>query len=258
VARGGSITFTFSANSGYHVSSVTIDGIPISSADISKGSYTFANAMMNHSIAVSSSSGVQRTDISLHVDVSDGGYVEYSLDGGKTFTRYTETVENIPEGSDIVLRAYANDGYEFGKWMPSGTTSYELTLGKAGGPMDVSVVFESQSSPSGSSDNSWMWWVLGIIVLLIIIGLILWFLLFYRRYYDVIKVSPENVTIVGDNRVHRKNEYRFTVQGSHSGKISYRVGKDENIPWKTITPNDNGEYIIPKGEITDNVTVRTD
>jgi hypothetical protein len=86
------------------------------------------------------------------------------------------------------------------------------------------------------------------------VGLFLWFILFYRRYYDVIKVSPESIEIIGDDRVHRKNEYTFKINGL-VGKVSYRVGDDDDTPWKPIFPNSEGVYIIPKGEIVDDVTI---
>jgi hypothetical protein len=87
------------------------------------------------------------------------------------------------------------------------------------------------------------------------LALLLWFLLFYRRYYDVLKVTPPSVTIVGDDRVHRKNEYRFTVNG-HTGKMAYRIGNDDDTKWKTIVADANGEYVIPKGEIVDDVYIQ--
>ncbi len=49
VSYGGSQTYTFAANTGYHINSVTIDGTAIGSP----GSYTFSTVTTNHSISVS-------------------------------------------------------------------------------------------------------------------------------------------------------------------------------------------------------------
>jgi ATP-dependent Zn protease len=182
VVRGGNITFTFSANSGYYVSSVAVDGVDLPSADISTGTYTFKNVMMNHSIDVKSSSGTQKADISLNIDIDEKkGYAEYSLDGGKTFIKYTGTVKNISEGSDVVVRAYADDGYVFEKWeTPTTITSWQASLGNAESSMNIAVVFDSSSQQSSdSSGGSILWWVLGLIILLIIIFFII--LILWRR-----------------------------------------------------------------------------
>lgn len=49
VAPGGSITFTVTAKTGYHVAKVLVDGV---AATLTSGKYTFTNVIANHSIAV--------------------------------------------------------------------------------------------------------------------------------------------------------------------------------------------------------------
>jgi hypothetical protein len=256
VGRGENQTFYFSAKDGYHITSVTIDNVPISQADIDKGYYTFRNVLMNHFIDVKSSpgdSGGQRTDLTLRIDVAEGrGYAEYSIDGSP-FVTYTEVV-NIPEHADVIVRAYADDGYEFVKWeTPNVETSSEVPFEDVGGSLHLYLYFSGESSPAPSSDhNGWLWWILALIILLILVALLLWFLLFYRRYYDVVKVSSQGVTIIGDDRVHRKSKYVFKIEGVFIGKVSYRIGEDGQ--WKLLIPASD-EYTIPKGEITDTVTI---
>ena len=259
VSMGGNQTFTFSVANGYHIVSVLVDGIPLSQAQMDAGSYTFKKVMMNHSIQVSSASGpAPRTTVSLTIDISpqNGGYAEYSLDEGQTFTQYTNTV-TVSIGSNVSVRADANDGFDFQKWMNGSTTTTtsDMSLGTMSSPVHLTLYF-MEKGQDGNNDNNggiW-WWILVIVVLLILIGLLLWFLLFYRRYYDVIK--PENVSVIGDDRVHRKSEYAFTINGGFSGVVSYRLGDEEDdLPWEKIYPDANGKYIIPKGVITDDVTI---
>jgi hypothetical protein len=47
-------TFTFSAKSGESIVSVSVDGVPISQAEMARGSYTFTNVLMHHTITVKS------------------------------------------------------------------------------------------------------------------------------------------------------------------------------------------------------------
>ena len=94
--------------------------------------------------------------------------------------------------------------------------------------------------------DAFPWWV----ILLFIAGFLLLLILFYRRRYEVIKAEGP-VSIIGKDKAHRKSAYRFSAEGA--GLVSYRIG--ESGTWKTLSPDADGEYMIPKGEITDNVTI---
>jgi hypothetical protein len=61
------------------------------------------------------------------------------------------------------------------------------------------------------------------------------------------------VTIVGKDRTRRKRAYHFTIEGEALGTVSYRVGEDGE--WKTLSPRSDREYVIPRGEIIDDVTI---
>ena len=251
VQRGNSQTFTFSANSGYHIVSVFVDGVAIPQDQIALGSYTFSNVVANHLMQVTSTSGPGPTAITLTIDITpqNGGSAEYSLNNGQTFTPYTGTV-TVPAGSNVAVKADPADGYTFEKWVNGSavTTASVLSLGTLSSSVHLALYFTNGQGGGDGHGNVW-WWIIGAIILLLLIGLLLWFLLFWRRYYDVIK--PSNVT--GNDKVHRKGEYTFTVSGS--AIVSYRVGDDENAQWKVLPPSANGEYVIPKGEITDDVTI---
>jgi hypothetical protein len=255
VLGGDDASFAFSASHGYYVAAVLVDGIPLSRDQISLGYYTFRDVVMNHSIDVKAD-GLM-SNLTLRIDVAEGkGYAEYSIDG-KAFVRYTGIV-NIFESDDIVAKAYAADGYTFVKWeTPAAVTTSQVSFDDVKGSLHLYLYFtgESNGSTGGSSsgDKNLFLWILAFIILLILIGLLLWFLLFYRRYYDVIKVES-TAEIIGDDMVHRKSRYVFTIAGT-SANVSYRVGDDDDTPWKTLLPDADGKYIIPKGEITDDVTI---
>ena len=58
VTKGSSITFTFTAKAGYHISSVTIDGTKqLDRAQIKEGKYTFNDVRSNHTITVAAAAG---------------------------------------------------------------------------------------------------------------------------------------------------------------------------------------------------------
>ncbi|MCL2148506.1 MAG: hypothetical protein FWH47_04110, partial [Methanomassiliicoccaceae archaeon] len=169
VTGGASQTFAFSANSGYVVSSVTVDGRALSQADIDLGQYTFRNVGMNHSIDVKSRAA---SNIPIRIGGGDGGHAEYSVDGG-AFQTYTPGT-TFPEGSQVTLRAVADDGYEFEEWVIGGVSYYTQEVALGGGQAgDVMLYFTG-----GPDGGNLMWIVIALIVALVLIIIIV---ILYRR-----------------------------------------------------------------------------
>jgi len=248
VQKGDNKTFFFSASPGYSISSVTVDRRSLTQEQIALGQYTFTNLNMNHTIDVA---GIYNPDgsITLSINIAQGkGYAEYSFDGGANFTTYVSATA-IPPSSNVVIRAYADDGYGFDRWGgASESTMSEISFGGVGTSLHLDLYFTENSAAHGGL----LWWTLGLIILTIIILSLIWLILFYGRYCDVIKIGG-NAIIMGNERVRRRSEYRFSVEGSSGGKVSYRVG--EGGQWKTLSPDTNGEYTIPMGETVDNIAI---
>ena len=243
VPSGGSRTFSFSADTGYHISAVTVDGIDLSQTDIEKGSYTFFNVVSGHTISVSSAAG-EKAGMTLTINIVAGsGSAEYSINGGG-FLTYSTPVP-LPDNADVTVRAVADDGYSFSGWGYAGGMYKSSDYSLYG--LTTSVSLDLHFAGGQSGNNNLLWWVLIVIVILIIIGFLIWFFLFYRRKYEVIK-GP---TITGDDWAYRKSEYRFKAEGT--GTVSYRIGEDGG--WKTVLPGPDREYVIPRGEITDKVMI---
>jgi len=54
--------------------------------------------------------------------------------------------------------------------------------------------------------------------------------------------------------VRKKAEYRFTIQGGgERDPVSYHIGEDGE--WKILLPGLDGGYVVPKGLITDTLTI---
>ena len=176
VQGGTSKTFTYSAASGYHISSVTVNGKDLSQEQIT-GSYTFTNVMYNNTIVVKSAPG---SLITLTITIAQGsGYAEYSVNGSD-FVRYSSPVP-LNASDSVTVRAVAGDGYSFVKWeTPATETALEITL-SATSSLSLKAYFSDSSiSPgsnsNGGSSNSDLWiWALAVIIVLIIIGAIIWY-----------------------------------------------------------------------------------
>ena len=250
VKGGSSQTFKFSALDGFSIAFVRVDGKLISQAEIDKGSYTFNDVNSNHTIELNSRD--TRSDIMLRIDVVMGkGYAEYKLDDGP-FVRYTAPVL-IPRYTNVTVVAYADDGYSFKQWKDGDRvyTKPSLNLGSPAGSVHLELYFKDGNDRSGIFGLDMLWWMMMSVALLVLAGFLFWFLVFYRRTYDVIKITS-SVEIDGKDRARRKKAYRFTIKGGYSGTVSYKIGEGE---WKVLVSNEKGEYTIPRGEITDTVTI---
>jgi hypothetical protein len=249
VVKGGTNqSFRFSALEGYLITAVLVDGKPISQAEVDLGIYTFRNVNANHTIDVFSRG--MRTDITLVIEVMQGsGYAEYSINGGP-FIRYTAVV-TLREYDNVTAVAYGTNGSEFIEWREGGRIFIDeaVTLTHIAGPVYLELYFTE-----GKGDKGFFWWWI-IVVIALILGFLWWFLFYYRRSYDVIKVS-HTAEIVGKDRVRRKRAYTFKIEGGPAIPVSYRIGNDDDAPWKILSPDPaTGEYKIPRGEITDDVTI---
>jgi cytoskeletal protein RodZ len=247
VSGGSSITFTFSAAQGHAVSSVEVDGRALSQAQIASGSYTFYDVHANHTIKVTSRDA--RSDITLRINVIEGsGYAEYRINNG-SFVRYDRVV-TIQEFSDLEVRAFGLNGSEFVKWVDGARTYTESSISfpALGGSISLDLYFTEDSG----TDIPWLMVVIAAIAVIAAAGVIWWFFFVFRRAYEVIKVSSSS-SIIGKDKARRKSKYVFSVEEGASGTVSYRVGEDGM--WKSPLSTPEGEYVIPKGEITDSVTI---
>lgn len=104
ITGGTSKTIHFGAKSGYHISSVTIDGKKYTGSDIKKfgtyasGSYTFNNIIDDHRVEVTSAANYKITTSHRHIISSNG-----DLSTGSDDCQITPTITNIyPEESKTV------------------------------------------------------------------------------------------------------------------------------------------------------------
>ena len=257
VPDGAGRTFHFSAEAGYAIAGVAVDGKLLSQKDVGLGYYTFLDVHAEHTIEVFGR--VQRTDIILTIDVMEGeGHAEYSVNSS-SFARYTTAVV-LPEHADITVRAFADDGYVFKEWRHGSTVHQTsgVSLSDLMEAVHLELYFAEDGSgrigdtgDDSSGKGGFPLWAVGLL-LLIIAGFLLWFIFYYRRSYEVIKVES-GPAIVGKDRARRKRAYTFLIEGSPSGTVSYRVGEDGER--KPLSPNEKGEYVIPGRDVIDKLTI---
>jgi len=180
-------------------------------------------------------------DKEFHFYAKEGYYISSVKVNGVSLTQ-----TQIDLGYYTFFNVYSNKAIDI-KSAPTGTIS-----NNPDGSPDVEEPLSDDNSTNAQKDHGLPLFALALVVLLILVGLLMWFLFFYRRYYDVIKTG-NSLAIIGRDSVHRKSEYRFTIGNGSSGTVSYRIGEDGT--WVTILPDANGEYVVPRGKITDDVTI---
>lgn len=134
VTAGANQTFTITADAGYHISDVTVDGV-------SKGavsSYTFENVQTNHTIHATFAKNSTPTSYTLYYHPNFGGY--------KPFYQSSSTRNVTVKEYDDVGRLPERDGYVFVSWNtePDGSGTRYM-------PGDTFRI-------DGSSDNLYAQW----------------------------------------------------------------------------------------------------
>jgi hypothetical protein len=113
VNPGGSRTFTYSAEPGYVIVSVLVDGINVSDA-IATGFYIFYDVQENHyiSIITAPDSGL----LYIIVDIVGGeGTPKFHLISASEYTRFARN-QSIDLDSDVLVSVDVADGYRFVNW----------------------------------------------------------------------------------------------------------------------------------------------
>ena len=241
VEKGTDKMFTFGSAAGYVISSVTVDGVSLSSEELALGYYTFYNVTSVHTIDVVSTPATYVFEVNI---VEGEGRVEYSIDGGDIIV-YTSKV-TVYCHSSIVIRAFADDGYTFEEWVVGSVTITDEETAFL--DIDHSIIVEVHFS-DGASDIA-IWFLLSLSAIL---GAVLLYMLFcYFRSYEVVKVSS-TANIVGSDTARRNRSYTFSLMGAEGGEISYRVGDNEQL--RHIMPDESGEYTIPGKHVKDKLTI---
>ncbi|MCL2149310.1 MAG: hypothetical protein FWH47_08250, partial [Methanomassiliicoccaceae archaeon] len=194
----------------------------------------------------------------LTVNVSGPGHADYGMNG-RSFVTYTQPVP-LPRNSYVNLVAYADEGYHFKAWRVGSQeyTDPSVFFDDVSSSMVVELVFEKDGSGGGGGGifgggdglSGAALWAVAALALLLAAGLLIWFLFFWRRSYEVVKVQS-SANIIGKDRARRRSRYEFEVEGP--GSVSYRVGEDG--PWKPLSPGPDGGYAIPREDVIDKLTI---
>jgi Listeria/Bacterioides repeat len=178
VSVGDSVTYNFSAKSGYNLE-VYIDGVlrPELSNDTS---YTFHSIGGSHFIEVRGTLSGEGNRGFLHIDTVGHGNVYYSVNG-KDYALYVNPIP-LYNGYDIKLEAVSESGYYFDSWSGySSSTASRISVYESGistfsaGDLYVSANFKEVDD--SISFHLWIWIL--IIIILLILVCILFFL--WRR-----------------------------------------------------------------------------
>ncbi|MCL2509773.1 MAG: hypothetical protein FWF07_01670 [Methanomassiliicoccaceae archaeon] len=176
VQSGSSYTFTYSAASGYHISSVIVNGTALDQSQIT-GSYTFTNVIYNQTIDVKSASGAgpsgTGTTVTLTVDIVGGnGMAEYRIGSGQ-YVSFTGA-QLITVGSNLYVSVIADSGYSFVEWSGA-STSKNAEVNFANVTNDIHLVAHlNNDNATGSAGKSGNFGIANLVlmILALIIGII--------------------------------------------------------------------------------------
>ncbi|AIZ57101.1 hypothetical protein Mpt1_c12390 [Candidatus Methanoplasma termitum] len=258
VQAGNDRTFAFSAADGYIIASVTVDGTPLTQAQIDAGSYTFYSVNTNHTIGVSSSRG-SHEPITMTINIEGGnGHVVYSVNGSPPM-EYVSPV-TFESGDNVIVTAVPDDAYEFDMWTKGDTIITQQSVSFNGA--DLSVPLKLHFIESGDSslyihvDTGWLWGSLSVLVLLIFIGLIVWFILFWRVPGFIITVRMNGEAVKGANVTFTLAKGKKTENGvkrtNFKGRFRVAAKKDSIVTISMIEKDGNIASGVPLVVVMEN------
>jgi hypothetical protein len=247
VQDGRNLTVYYNPEYGYGISKITIDGIEHPEL-LGTSSYTFVEVGADHTIDIQSAP----LWYELIVSTTEGGYVEYSIDG-QPFMRYTGIVTFAP-GSDITLNAIPSKGYEFVKWTgQSGST--DETIGFTG--VKYTVTLGAEFETGGESTvviDDILIIIAAAVILILLAAALLWLILFGKgRKVNVVKIEGGDFGIIGKDNARKNKPYVFAL--SEWATVKYHIG--ENGEWKSPIERPDGKLEIPGEDVTDTITIST-
>jgi hypothetical protein len=192
--------------------------------------------------------------ITLTIDVREGnGHAIYSVNG-EHFRAYSTPV-SMTDFSSFVVIAFSDNGYVLGEWRMGAETfpSSEITFNDVTESKHLELYFIENTGSIGAQsvlleDSRLLIAAIAIVIAAIALAFVM---IDYRRTYTVI--IPECSAVVGSERAHKKKEYRFATIDEYNGEVKYCVGEDGS--WKTIVPNESGEYIIPREDVVGDLRI---
>ena len=143
VAPGASATYTFSANTGYSVSSVLVDG---SSVQVT-GSYTFTNVAANHTIAVSTTASNYYITSSAdsHSTITPSGVTRVAYGSSQSYT--------FSASSGYTITSVLVDGSPVGKTSPYTFTNVQVNHTIAVSASSINTCYITASADTHSTIN---------------------------------------------------------------------------------------------------------
>ena len=145
VNDGASQTFTITANSGYEISQVLVDGMNDSAA-VSSGSYTFSNVSGDHTIAVSFTA-IGATTHTITASAGAGGSISPS--GSVT----------VNDGGSQTFNITANSGYQIlqvlvdGVNIPAAVSSGSYTFSNVSGNHSIAASYAAENNGNNGGGN---------------------------------------------------------------------------------------------------------
>ena len=115
VEAGSQTTLSFSPNSGYYLSSLSVDGKDVTSS-VANNTYTLSNITANTSV-VATFAAIPITTYSLSIQSGSGGTISY---GGTEWTEATKSY-TLDAGTAVTLTFKANEGYYLSSLTVNGT-----------------------------------------------------------------------------------------------------------------------------------------
>jgi hypothetical protein len=239
------------------------------------GNHSITASYLGNEIYLSSDSDVVQVEVEV-IPVIDSAHVYYIKATSDSWSVITpEGVYKAYYGQNVKFSFHAVEGYVISEVKVNGVplSKEQIGLGyyvfsdlKANHTIDVRSktdltpggsekpsTGQSEIEEASSNDNPILFWMIFVII---IVGIMFFFIFYRRRSYNVAILGNASMKMIGKEKARRKREYRFKIDGLTTGSVSYRVGNNENSPWKAVLPDKDMNFVIPKKDVVSDITIQ--
>ena len=269
VQYGADQAFTFSANTGYIISSVIVDGVALTQTQIALGSYTFANVTCNHTIDVSGEPAPAGWEISSVIDTGGSGEDRFNavvaVSDGVIAVGFSATLNTgdwagvaTKGGQDAIIIKYDNNGGIIWKKNFGGTGADSFNAATAVSDGVIAVGYSASLNSGDWAGVATKGGQDAIIVKYDNNGNVVWKKNFGGNgidTYNSVTVVPDGIIVAGYSVAIGNGDWVGVATKGGQDAIIVKYDNNGDVIWKKTFGGSGADYFTSVTTVSDGIVV---